>query len=85
MDGGQRGRQEQAARNKASSSTEPSLGSCYNIQMCDESWHVAEIVQKRENSETTRIEYYVHYRECELANDTCTVLHLFCLSQSQDG
>ena len=24
------------ARNKASSSTEPSLGSCYNIQMCDE-------------------------------------------------
>ena len=26
-------------------------------------------MQKRENSETTRIEYYVHYRECELATD----------------
>ena len=44
----------------------PVLGSFYNVEMQDKSWHIAEVIQKRENSETKLTEYYVHYKECKL-------------------
>ena len=47
-----------------SSSIEPILGSFYNVQMKDNTWQVAEIIQKRQNTDTKRAEYYVHYKEC---------------------
>lgn len=64
------GHRGQEQTGKGSPCIEPTAGSCYNIEMSDGSWHIAEIVQKRENSsrETTRTEYYVHYRECERRN-----------------
>lgn len=45
---------------------EPTLGVFYYVQRVDESWHVAEVIQKRENLETKEQEYYVHYKECKL-------------------
>ena len=45
---------------------EPTLGSCYNVQMLDKSWHTAEVVQKRANGDNHRTEYYVHYRDCKM-------------------
>lgn len=44
---------------------EPVCGSLYNVRMTDGSWQVAEIIQKRFNSESKRNEYYVHYKECK--------------------
>ena len=44
---------------------EPTLGVYYYVQRVDESWHVAEVIQKRENAETKEHEFYVHYKECE--------------------
>ena len=46
------------------SGTEPTIGSLYNVLMTDGSWQVAEIIQKRFNSDSKRDEYYVHYKEC---------------------
>lgn len=43
---------------------EPTLGMYYYVQRVDESWHVAEVIQKRENAETKEHEFYVHYKEC---------------------
>ena len=43
----------------------PVLGSLYNVLMADGNWQVAEIIQKRFNTELKRDEYYVHYKECE--------------------
>jgi histone acetyltransferase MYST1 len=31
--------------------------------MCDGSWHMAEVIQKRDNPDNRRTEYYVHYKE----------------------
>ena len=51
---------------------EPSLGVFYYVQRVDESWHVAEVIQKRENLETKEQEFYVHYKECEyIYGSTC--------------
>ncbi|XP_003384225.1 PREDICTED: histone acetyltransferase KAT8-like [Amphimedon queenslandica] len=47
----------------ASESNEPVLGSLYHVEMTDHTWHMAEIIQKRENMDTKRMEYYVHYKE----------------------
>lgn len=47
----------------------PVLGSFYNVEMQDKSWHLAEVIQKRENPETKVIEYYVHYKECKLSSE----------------
>lgn len=44
---------------------EPNLGVFYYVQRVDESWHVAEVIQKRENLETKEQEFYVHYKECK--------------------
>ena len=44
--------------------TEPILGSLYQVEMNDGTWHVAEIIQKRTNHETKITEYYIHYKEC---------------------
>lgn len=44
---------------------DPTQGSFYQVLMTDGSWHVAEIIQKRENTESKRQEYYVHYKECK--------------------
>ena len=43
---------------------EPILGSLYQVEMSDGAWHVAEIIQKRNNPETKITEYYIHYKEC---------------------
>ena len=43
---------------------DPTQGSFYQVLMTDGSWHVAEVIQKRENAESKRQEYYVHYKEC---------------------
>lgn len=48
-----------------SQAMEPSLGVFYYVQRVDESWHVAEVIQKRENLETKEQEFYVHYKECK--------------------
>ena len=40
---------------------EPTLGAHYYVQRGD-SWHVAEIIQRRELD--GRTEFYVHYKEC---------------------
>ena len=40
---------------------EPTLGAHYYVQRGD-SWHVAEIIQRRELE--GRTEFYVHYKEC---------------------
>lgn len=44
---------------------EPALGMFYHVQRVDESWHVAEVIQKRENVVTKEHEFYVHYKECK--------------------
>lgn len=49
----------------ASESNEPVLGSLYHVEMSDGTWHMAEIIQKRENMDNKRMEYYVHYKECK--------------------
>jgi len=33
----------------------------------DGSWHMAKLIQKRENPDTHHTEYYVHYDGCKLA------------------
>ena len=48
-----------------SQSMEPALGMFYHVQRVDESWHVAEVIQKRENVVTKEHEFYVHYKECK--------------------
>ncbi len=45
--------------------SEPILGSLYNVLMTDGTWQVAEIIQRRNNGELKRNEYYVHYKECK--------------------
>lgn len=44
---------------------DPTLGSLYHVEMSDRTWHVAEIIQKRESLEAKGMEYYVHYKECK--------------------
>ena len=41
------------------------LGALYHVQRLDGSWHMAEVIQKRDNPETKCKEYYVHYKDCE--------------------
>jgi ribonuclease HI len=53
-----------------SQAMEPSLGVFYYVQRVDESWHVAEVIQKRENFETKEQEFYVHYKECKYRTPT---------------
>lgn len=48
----------------------PTLGMYYYVQRVDESWHVAEVIQKRENAETKEHEFYVHYKECKCSKAT---------------
>lgn len=46
---------------------EPTLNTCYYVQRADETWHVAEVIQKREidvESEK-KMEFYVHYKDCK--------------------
>ena len=52
-----------------SHATGPTLGVRYYVKRGDGSWHVAEIIQKRENPENQRTEFYVHYKECELVGN----------------
>ena len=47
------------------------LGSLYQVQRMDGSWHMAEVIQKRENPETKCTEYYVHYKDCEYSVHVC--------------
>ena len=42
-----------------------SLGETYLVQRTEGEWHVAELIQKRENPEKDESEYYVHYDGCE--------------------
>lgn len=48
-----------------SPSSLPAMGSFYHVQWADESWHVAEIIQRRVNPETQENQVYVHYKECK--------------------
>lgn len=46
---------------------EPTLNTYYYVQRADESWHVAEVIQKREvdiDNEKKK-EFYVHYKDCK--------------------
>ena len=45
----------------------PTLGGFYHVERGDGSWHVAEVIQRRENPDSGRAEFYVHYKECECA------------------
>ena len=49
------------------------LGSLYHVEMMDGTWHTAEVIQKRENSENKATEYYVHYKECK------STVHITCV------
>ena len=44
---------------------QPSVGRFYHVQWSDDSWHVAEIIQRRVNPETEEAQVYVHYKECK--------------------
>ena len=48
---------------------EPTLNTYYYVQRADESWHVAEVIQKREvdMDNEKKKEFYVHYKDCKLA------------------
>jgi hypothetical protein len=46
---------------------EPTLNACYYVQRADLTWHVAEVIQRREidlDNEKKK-EFYVHYKDCE--------------------
>ena len=42
-----------------------SLGETYLVQRTEGEWHVAELIQKRDNPENDESEYYVHYDGCK--------------------
>ena len=46
---------------------EPSLNTCYYVQRADETWHVAEVIQRREVEveNEKKKEFYVHYKDCK--------------------
>ena len=47
---------------------EPALNTCYFVQRADDSWHVAEVIQKREvevDNEKKK-EFYIHYKDCKI-------------------
>lgn len=66
---------------------EPTLNTYYYVQRADESWHVAEVIQKREvdiDNEKKK-EFYVHYKDCKTCLNTqvvsvwyITVIVLLC-------
>lgn len=70
-----------------SSSIEPILGSFYNVRMKDNTWQVAEIIQKRQNTDTKRAEYYVHYKEFNRRMDEWVSIDRINMSQGviEDG
>lgn len=43
---------------------EPSLNTYYYVQRGDETWRVAEVIQKRE-IDNEKKEFYVHYKDCK--------------------
>lgn len=51
----------------APSLLEPTLNTCYYVQRADETWHVAEVIQKREVEieNEKKSEFYVHYKDCK--------------------
>ena len=65
---------EEVGSESQSHSTGPTLGVHYYVLRADDSWNVAEIIQKRENPENQRTEFYVHYKECESLLFTCTCI-----------
>ena len=44
---------------------EPILSTHYHVRRTDGSWHVGEVIQKRNNLENGLTEYYVHYKDSE--------------------
>ena len=46
---------------------EPVLNTCYYVQRADETWHVAEVIQRREVDQDNerKKEFYVHYKDCK--------------------
>ena len=46
---------------------EPTLNTYYYVQRADESWHVAEVIQKREIEvdDEKKKEFYIHYKNCK--------------------
>ena len=46
---------------------EPTLNTCYYVQRADETWHVAEVIQKRsvDCESDKKMEFYVHYKDCK--------------------
>jgi histone acetyltransferase MYST1 len=47
----------------ATSTKEPVLSTHYHVRRIDGSWHVGEVIQKRNNLENGLTEYYVHYKD----------------------
>lgn len=47
----------------------------------DGSWHLAKLIQKRENPDTHDTEYYVHYDGCKYLNgvfrEGCVIICVF--------
>lgn len=69
---------------------EPTLNTYYYVQRPDESWHVAEVIQKREVDveNEKKKEFYIHYKDCKMACFTVAkwVYTMHCvLSQPQNG
>ncbi len=46
---------------------EPTLNMLYYVQRADDSWHVAEVIQKREVEvdDEKKKEFYIHYKDCK--------------------
>ena len=46
---------------------EPTLNTYYYVQRADETWHVAEVIQRREvgMDNEKKKEFYVHYKDCK--------------------
>lgn len=54
---------------------EPTLNTCYYVQRADGTWHVAEVIQKREIDQEDiekKKEFYVHYKDCECVSCSTT-------------
>lgn len=55
---------------------DPTLNTYYYVQRADGTWHVAEVIQKREidvDNEKKK-EFYVHYKDCKMLGWVCGYL-----------
>lgn len=44
---------------------EPLLSTHYHVRRADDTWHVGEVIQRRNTVENGFTEYYIHYKDCK--------------------